>query len=38
MQEEARQFIAARRHLVKVALGQCPADLVIKGACLLNTY
>ena len=37
MQEEAHQFIAERRHLVDVALGQSPADLVIKGVWLLNT-
>lgn len=38
MQEEARQFIIERQHLVTVALGHRPADLVVKGSTLLNTY
>jgi adenine deaminase len=38
MGQEARQFIAERQHLVGVALGQLPADLVIKETNVLNTY
>lgn len=38
MHEQAQQFIAERQHLVGVALGQAPADLVIRHATLLNTY
>jgi adenine deaminase len=38
MPHAAQQFISERQHLVHVALGHAPADRVITGACLLNTY
>jgi adenine deaminase len=38
MRQQAQQFVTERQHLVRVALGQVPADLVITHACLFNMY